>query len=256
MTIQVAAHHRRRARLDCVGPALALCLCLLAGCRGIFPGQAACPVSQTSAALTADITARRLERREQVRQDIQRHYADAKSAQTEARLSSVVGSPFSDPASVVPAAAAPSADTPRREPVRDLRPWEERLGEVIDDIAFGDDPAAMLRLEDLLARHGRDPVMVHATAVQLLRVNRPDVVADQLAPIMRELPPDARLDQVLGLALYRLGRFSEAEMVLLRSLELDNTLPLTYLFLGCTAEKLHKRQEARGYFEKAWQLGL
>lgn len=256
MTIQVAAHHRRRARPGCVGPALALCLCLLSGCRSTFPGQAACPVSRPTTASTADITARRLERREQVRQDIQRHYADAKSAEAETPLSSGAGDPFSGQATVITTAAVPSADAARREPVRDRKPWEERLGEVIDDIAAGDDPAALVRLEDLLARCGRDPVMVYAMAVQLLRINRPDVVADKLAPIMRELPPDARLDQVLGLALYRLGRFSEAETVLLRSLELDNSLPLTYLFLGCTAEKLHKRQEARDYFEKAWHLGL
>ncbi|MGQ9822527.1 MAG: hypothetical protein ACUVQK_11745 [Thermogutta sp.] len=256
MTTKVAAHHRRRARPGGVGPALALCLCLLAGCRSAFLGQAACPVSRPTPASTADITARRLERREQVRQDIQRQYADAKFAEAERPVSPGAGDPFSDQATVITTAAMPFADAARRELVHDLKPWEERLGEVIDDIAAGDDPAALVRLEDLLARHARDPVMVHTTAVQLLRVNRPDLVADKLAPIMRELPPDARLDQVLGLALYRLGRFSEAETVLLRSLELDNTLPLTYLFLGCTAEKLHKRQEARGYFKRASQLGL
>ena len=256
MTIQVAPHHRRRARLGRVELALALCLCLLAGCRSAFLGQAACPVSRPTTASTADITARRLERREQVRQDIQRQYVDAKSAEAETPLPSGAGDPFSGQATVITTAAVPSADAARRELVHDLKPWEERLGEVIDDIAAGDDPAALVRLEDLLARHARDPVMVHATAVQLLRVNRPDLVVDKLTPIMRELPPEARLDQVLGLALYRLGRFSAAETVLLRSLELDNTLPLTYLFLGCTAEKLHKRQAARGYFEKAWQLGL
>lgn len=238
------------------GLVLACCLGLLVGCRSTSPGPECRPLAKPSPTSAADITAERLERRERVRRDIQQRHEDALAAAAQRRPDSDAGDATSRRSAVIPVAAETSAESRDGERVGDSTSWEERLGEVIDDVAAGDDPAALMRLEDLLAKHGRDPVMVHAAAVQLLRVNRPDVVIEKIAPIVRGLPPDARLDQVLGLALYRLGRFSDAETILRRSLELDNSLPLTYLFLGCTAEKLHKPQEARRYFEKASQLGL
>lgn len=256
MTPKLLASYPRACVPIIAGLALASCLGVLGGCRSTSSGLKGPLVSKAPTASAADITAQRLQRREQVRRDIGQRYADALSADAATLSSSRVGGSISGPSSVLPTAAEIPAERQRGELADNAAPWEESLREVIDDIAGGDDPAALVRLEDLLGRHGRDPIMVHAAAVQLLRVNRPDIVVDKIAPVLRELPPDARLDQVLGLALYRLGRFSEAETVLLRSLELDNTLPLTYLFLGCTAEKLHQPQQARRYFERASQLGL
>lgn len=248
--------HRRAPAPVIAGLALASCLGVSAGCRSTSPGSKAPLFSTAPTASAADITTQRLQRREQVRRDFRQRYAAALSAENATVSTSKASDSSSGRSAVVPATAEIPAENDRGTPDDNLAPWEERLREVIDDIVGGDDPAALVRLEDLLARHGRDPIMVHAAAVQLLRVNRADIVVDKIAPILRDLPPDARLYQVLGLTFYRLGRFSDAERVLLQSLELDNTLPLTYLFLGCTAEKLHQPQEARRYFERASQLGL
>ncbi len=253
MTPKSLTLHRRASASVFAGLALASWLGVSVGCRS---GTYAPPRFAAPAASPADITTQKLQRREQVRRDFRQRYAAALSAEKASLSTSHASDSSSGRTAVVPASAEISDETSHGTLADDAASWEERLREVIDDIVAGDDPAALVRLEDLLARHGRDPIMVHAAAVQLLRVNRADIVVDKIAPVLRDLPPDARLDQVLGLAFYRLGRFSDAERVLLRSLELDNTLPLTYLFLGCTAEKLHQPQEARRYFERAWQLGL
>ncbi len=257
MTRAALSPHRGHRFAQPAGLATACALCVLLGCQTTASRIENPRITHESPTSLTDIRALRQERREQVRQDIQQAYGQAVLAQAESPPFTARNDSTADRSTIVRASAEFTfSESNDDRPPDDPAAWEKALAEAIAEVAAGDEPAGLVRLQDLIERHDRAPMVVHAAAIRLLRINRADLIVERLMPVIQDLPADARLYQVLGLALYRTKRYPEAETVLLKSLELDNSLALTYLFLGSTAEKLQKPQDARRYFEKASKLGL
>jgi tetratricopeptide (TPR) repeat protein len=113
---------------------------------------------------------------------------------------------------------------------------------------------ARAAVEDLMDMAPDNPQIRLRAAVIALRHRRPELAAEIAKEATIRFPKSPEAYRLLGTAVYRQGRYAEAQSAFQAALSLDNTAALSYFLMGCTLQKLNQTDAAASHFARAAEL--